>query len=149
MTRPPATAAAARAPHRAVAKVTSGAPPTAAYGVNGEAVSAKASRPHGKPPNGTVSRASSSATHRQATHSGQPGSRSTDGVSAPASARNEASSRATSSQASGPMTVSQDSSGTKVAKPCTRPTAAALRAERPRLSRTSSATPTGARGQRS
>ena len=78
------TAAAARAPHRAVAKVTSGAPPTAAYGVNGEAVSAKASRPHGNPPNGTESRASSSATQRQATHSGQPGSRSTDGVRAPA-----------------------------------------------------------------
>jgi hypothetical protein len=37
------------APHSAVAKVTSGAPPTAAYGVNGDAVSAKASRPHGNP----------------------------------------------------------------------------------------------------
>ena len=46
------TAAASSAPDSAVAKVTSGAPPRAAYGVNGDAVSAKASRPQGKPPNG-------------------------------------------------------------------------------------------------
>ena len=37
-------------------EVTSGAPPSAAYGVTGAPVWANASRPHGKPPNGAVSR---------------------------------------------------------------------------------------------
>ena len=65
------------------------------------------------------------------------------------SARKAASSRATSSQASGPMTVSQESSGTKVARPWTRPISAPRPADWPRQSSTSRAMPTGASGHQS
>ena len=86
-----AAQAASRAPASATAKVTSGAPPSAASGVNGEPVLAKASRPQGKPPNGSRSRAHSSATHRQAAHSGPPGSREVTASAAPSSAAKSAS----------------------------------------------------------
>ena len=52
-------AAASPAPVSATAKVTSGAPPSAANQRSGESGWLKASRPHGKPPNGSRSRSAS------------------------------------------------------------------------------------------
>ena len=57
-------------PDRATAKVTSGAPPTAASGVNGESGCENARRPQEKPPKGQRERPNSSVTHRHACHSG-------------------------------------------------------------------------------
>ena len=44
-------------------------------GATGVSSAANASRPHGKPPNGTSARSASTSTHAQATHSGHPGTR--------------------------------------------------------------------------
>ncbi len=98
--RSASTAAASSAPQSATAKLTSGAPPSAASGVNGEEVLANARRPHGKPPSGTRSRAHSCATHRQAVHSGQKRTRETIARPAPMAARNSASATESSAQAS-------------------------------------------------
>ncbi|MDF9812031.1 hypothetical protein M2266_001262 [Streptomyces sp. SPB162] len=56
-----------------------------------EPVLAKASRPQGKPPNGSRSLASSSATHRQPPHSGHHGSREVTARPAPSAAMKSAS----------------------------------------------------------
>ncbi len=101
----------------------------------GEEVLAKASRPQGKPPNGTRSLAHSWVTHRQAVHSGQPGSREVSAWPAAISAMNRASNRASSSQASWPMTFSQNSSQSMNGTPKANPVQAACRAVRRWVSR--------------
>ena len=57
-------------PTRAIANVTAGAPPSAAYGVSVVAVCPKANRPQGNPPRGTRSRPASCATQSSGTTSG-------------------------------------------------------------------------------
>lgn len=128
-------------PARATAKLTSGAPPSAASGVNGEWVLAKASRPQGKPPNGTRSRAHSSATHRQAPHTGHPRSREVRASPAPSAATNSASATDRPTTASYPTTSSQRSSSTKNGRARTKPVHAPWRPVRPWVIRASAATP--------
>ena len=108
------------------------------------AVSANASRPHGKPPNGHRV-AGQLLGHPEAGHPERPGRQPEHGGrEAPARARNDASSSATASQASGPITVSQDSSGRKSRG--RGPGRAGHRGAAlwPRHSRTRPATPSGA-----
>src|SRR5262245_42444368 len=76
-------ASASRQPDNAVTKLTSGAPPSAAYPVNGELVWLKATLAQGKPPNGTRPRTDSAATHSAAVQTGQPRSRRTTASAAP------------------------------------------------------------------
>ena len=64
-------AAASRPPERATAKVTAGAPPSAASRPNGESAWLKASRTQGKPPYGMRSRSASWATQASATTPGR------------------------------------------------------------------------------
>ena len=131
-------AAASSAPQSAVTNVTSGAPPSAAYGGErrgglgeGQPTPREAAerqpvpgqppgRPRGRPPR-PASRAAASTAGEQRRRS---------------AARKAASSSASASQASGPITVSQDSSGTNV-QPVDQTEQGAPARPRPRQSRTS------------
>ena len=132
-------------PSSATASVTAGAPPRAASGVSRLSPWLKASRPQGKPPNGTRSRAASSSTHSGAVHTPQPGSLPASASPAPRGAKNSACSSANANHAPGPATApDHDSSGTKSASPPTSPVRAARRNPAPRQASVSAATPTGA-----
>ena len=76
-----------RPPASATTNVSSGAPPTEAYLVKGEADWLNASRPQVNPPNGSRPRSASSATHRQAAHIGARRSRATAAMPAPSGAK--------------------------------------------------------------
>ena len=123
-------------PTAATASVTSGAPPTAANGVSGVWPWLKASRPQGKPPNGSRSRRASSPTQSSADQSGQAFNRLTAASAEPRRARNSASSRARANHASGPaVDPDQTRSGTKKPRPCTSPSQAPTRSSCPRTTR--------------
>ena len=81
---------------------SSGAPPTAATGSSGPSGWPKATRPHGKPPNGTRDRSASAPTHTAAAHTGAPRSRETAAIPAPAAPTNTASAAESASHGTGP-----------------------------------------------
>ncbi len=79
-------ARASRPPHRATAKLTSGAPPSAAYGVKTDSPWLKATRAQGNPPKGNRPRAHSAVTQSAALHNGHRGNRVTRAAPAPQAA---------------------------------------------------------------
>jgi len=127
---------------------TSGAPPSAANGVNIDSPWLNATRTQGNPPAGKLPRSHSCATHRQAAHSGQPRSRITAAAPAAIAAKNTLSSATRPSQASYPTGRTQASAGSRNASADSRPSQAARRGRVPYTDRVISARPRGARYHR-
>ena len=106
-----------------------------------------ASLPQGKPPHGHRSRKASTATHQPATATGHAGSRNSSRWPTASTAKMSASLIARAAHAYQATFTTQDSRGTKKARPKTAPTANDPRRLCCRSATTRSAGPTAASGQ--
>ncbi len=134
------------APVSATRKVSRGGPPIAAQCAAGEPAWLIASRPHGNA-YGQRARMASAATHQAATATGQPGSRSSSRWPMASTPKITASATASAIHAYQATLTSQEISGTKNARPKSRPRPNAVRSRCACSATTSSAGPTAASGQ--
>ncbi len=110
---------------RATMKDSRGAPPRVTQPVKGESGCPNASRPHPRPPQGKRERSHSWSTQTVGTAIGHHRNSSTTLSAHPMPAYQPAITSARASQASGPSTLSQCSSGRKKAHPPSNPSSAA------------------------
>ncbi len=127
-------------PASTVANDSSGSPPIAASGSSGPSGWPKPTRPHGSPPNGTRPRSASAPIHTAAAHSGPTRSRDTSAMHAPPRPTNSASNTHSATHGTGPTSEPiHTSSGSRNARPNTKPQPNPARTPRPRSTPQSSA----------
>ena len=117
MTRRSTISQARHAPASAIRKVSSGGPPTDTQRTVGACAWLIASLPQGKPPQGQRSRKASTATHQPATATGHARNRSSSRWPTVSTAKMTASLTARAAHAYQARFSTQESSGTKKARP--------------------------------